>query len=222
MNTSEQTKDVVPALVALRVNLTMPVKDAKGAERGGRKIPYLSLQALLEHIGTPCREAMVVPLQEINGDLQSVGVTTYMVHVSGQWVAFGPAIFPAPSDPQQRGAVISYARRYSLLAALGLAAEDDDAQSATSSPASGGRDGVTDGNRATAVEVGEASAERAAPDGGGAPAPPPDLSRDKARSMMEFHPGKPHRMVPSPTVPDLLTCAQDSPAQYGCAYVEAA
>lgn len=41
---------------------------------------------------------------------------------------------PAGGTPQQTGSAITYARRYSALAALGLATEDDDGQSATVPP----------------------------------------------------------------------------------------
>jgi hypothetical protein len=55
---------------------------------------------------------------------------TELLHTPGQWIA---SEFPlvAPLDrPQILGSAITYARRYSICALLGLAAEDDDGQAA--------------------------------------------------------------------------------------------
>jgi len=41
---------------------------------------------------------------------------------------------PEGKTPQATGSAITYARRYALLAALGLATEDDDGQTAASTP----------------------------------------------------------------------------------------
>jgi hypothetical protein len=70
-------------------------------------------------------------LAEVCGRL---GVTTILVHTSGGRVATGPLPMPAPNDPQKVGSAITYARRYALMATLGLAAEDDDGQAAKPAP----------------------------------------------------------------------------------------
>jgi hypothetical protein len=57
-------------------------------------------------------------------------VSTTLVHSSGQFVTWPAVRLPAGGTPQQVGSAITYARRYSVLAALGLATEDDDGQSA--------------------------------------------------------------------------------------------
>jgi hypothetical protein len=115
-------------------------------------------------------------------------------------------VFPAPADPQKRGAVISYARRYSLLAALGLAAEDDDAASATGGTVEvhgeGGRSGTP------VVEDSQGGAGAAL--GGSSPVPSSD---DKAATQRAYHPNKPHQMITSPHAPGLQICARD-----GCSF----
>ena len=63
-----------------------------------------------------------------------IGVTTILVHTSGARFATGPLPMPAPADPQKVGSAITYARRYALMATLGLAAEDDDGQAAKPAP----------------------------------------------------------------------------------------
>ncbi len=65
----------------------------------------------------------------------TVDVWTTLGHKSGQSIDFGPMSFPAGNTPQTAGSAVTYARRYALLAAVGLATEDDDGQqAATSAP----------------------------------------------------------------------------------------
>ena len=55
------------------------------------------------------------------------------MHTSGQWIEGELAIKPTKMDAQGVGSVISYARRYSLMSILGIAAagEDDDGAKAS-------------------------------------------------------------------------------------------
>ena len=65
-------------------------------------------------------------------DLTPVVITTLM-HISGEWIEGELAIKPTKMDAQGVGSVISYARRYSLMSILGIAAagEDDDGAKAS-------------------------------------------------------------------------------------------
>jgi len=59
-------------------------------------------------------------------------VETIFVHESGEVMECGLLHVPAAKqDPQGYGSALTYARRYSLLAATGLAPEDDDGNSAS-------------------------------------------------------------------------------------------
>lgn len=55
-------------------------------------------------------------------------IVTMLVHESGEYMRGGGyAIEPVKgSDPQAKGSAVTYARRYSLMAMLGIAPEDDD------------------------------------------------------------------------------------------------
>ena len=64
-----------------------------------------------------------------------VCVETIIHHASGQSIACGPLFLPATKhDAQGFGSATTYARRYSLMAAFGVPAEDDDGQAAVQRP----------------------------------------------------------------------------------------
>jgi len=76
--------------------------------------------------------------------LQTVGttesgtpvVTTQLMHNSGEWIRDSLGIKPLKAGPQAVGSAISYARRYSLAAFVGLPQLDDDAERASRREAS--------------------------------------------------------------------------------------
>jgi len=61
-----------------------------------------------------------------------VKVETVFVHESGEMLETGVVHFPAVKhDPQGYASALTYARRYSLMAAAGIAPEDDDGNAAS-------------------------------------------------------------------------------------------
>jgi hypothetical protein len=64
-------------------------------------------------------------------------VETVILHSSGQWLSCGVIAVPVvKNDAQGYGSALTYARRYSLSAAFGVAPEDDDGNAAAAaSPA---------------------------------------------------------------------------------------
>lgn len=74
--------------------------------------------------------AMVQKTHEVNPD--GVTVETIFMHESGEQISSGMLYVPAPKkDPQGYGSALTYARRYSLMAACGIAPEDDDGHAAS-------------------------------------------------------------------------------------------
>ncbi len=64
-----------------------------------------------------------------------IGVITRIYHTSGHVETFGPLLLPAGGDARSAGSAITYARRYGLCAALGIAPDDDDDGAAAEQPA---------------------------------------------------------------------------------------
>src|SRR6056297_748205 len=73
-------------------------------------------------------------------DGSTVNVTTRLVHKSGQWTEGTITMDPKKNDPQGIGSCVTYARRYSLSAIVGMVTDEDDdgnhASGNTSPPAS--------------------------------------------------------------------------------------
>jgi len=59
---------------------------------------------------------------------------TMLIHESGEWLSGQMSVPLAKRDPQGLGSALTYARRYSLLALLNVASEDDDANAASTPP----------------------------------------------------------------------------------------
>ena len=67
----------------------------------------------------------------INGQ---AALVTLLLHESGEFIRSVYPLNPVKNDPQGLGAAITYARRFSLAALVGLVSEDDDDGQAASQP----------------------------------------------------------------------------------------
>jgi hypothetical protein len=107
-----------------------PVK--KDANNPAFRTKYATLQSVLETIEEPLWANGIILVQRFTSDQGGPILVTELIHAaSGQSISSAlPIVSKDPSDPQKLGGAITYARRYSLLALLGLAPEDDDGNSA--------------------------------------------------------------------------------------------
>jgi hypothetical protein len=95
------------------------------------KSKYADLSACLDAVDQPCLDSGIVLYQETSEDATGVTVETIFLHESGESLRCGKLHVPAAKqDPQGYGSALSYARRYSLMAACGIAPEDDDGNAA--------------------------------------------------------------------------------------------
>jgi hypothetical protein len=103
----------------------------KGAENPFFKSKYADLASVREaSMDVLNRNGLCIIQTMGNGD-GKIKVITTLLHSSGQFVRGELGMVPTKNDPQSVGSVISYFRRYSWQAIIGLSAEDDDANSAT-------------------------------------------------------------------------------------------
>jgi len=57
-------------------------------------------------------------------------LVTMLTHSSGQWFRSSYPVRPVQATPQGLGSALTYSRRYSLMAMVGIAPEDDDGEAA--------------------------------------------------------------------------------------------
>lgn len=96
------------------------------------KSRYADLGACLEAVDDALLDNGIALYQETFEDASGVTVETVFLHESGETIRGGKLHVPAAKqDPQGYGSALSYARRYSLMAACGIAAEDDDGNAAS-------------------------------------------------------------------------------------------
>lgn len=134
MNTSKNTINLTHALIAFHQSVENIKKDA---ENPYFKSSYATLSNILEVIDQPLTDNKLTFVQFPDG---SNGLTTRLMHSSGEWMESRYEMVPAKNDPQGQGSVITYMRRYALGAILGLNIETDDDGNAASVPASGKSD----------------------------------------------------------------------------------
>lgn len=96
------------------------------------KSKYADLGACLEAVNDALLENGIAVYQETSEDASGVTVETVLLHESGESIRCGKLHVPAAKqDPQGYGSALTYARRYSLITACGIAPEDDDGNAGT-------------------------------------------------------------------------------------------
>ena len=96
------------------------------------KSKYADLGACVEAVVGGLHANGIALLQTTRECADGVIVATNFVHESGEILTGGELRVPAQKqDPQGYGSALTYARRYSLMTACGLAPEDDDGNAAS-------------------------------------------------------------------------------------------
>lgn len=113
------------ALVEASKELTNPTK-ARTASLGQFSYTYADLASVLEHVRPVLAKHDLVVTQDTLVEDGRLCVYTWLRHASGESLRFGPLSGPMGQTWQHVGSAITYARRYALLSALCLAADDDD------------------------------------------------------------------------------------------------
>lgn len=125
METSETKSELFKAFANFKKKLKQPLKDANNPFFKSKYVP-------LENVVQVVDEAMIDTglsyIQEIE-DLEEgyLRVDTIVLHESGEYMVIkGSKVKPVKNDPQSAGSATTYARRYSLSTAFGIASDPDD------------------------------------------------------------------------------------------------
>lgn len=133
LRTSQECGEIYGALAVAAAHLGPVIKDKTAkvqSSKASYSYNYADLASALDACREPLAKAGVCVLQGWDMEGDRVRVTTRLGHSSGQWVECTAMGWPTRDDIQGVGSAITYLRRYSLLAMVGLAPDDDDGQAA--------------------------------------------------------------------------------------------
>ena len=132
MQRSDTIGELAKALAAANLEIVNPSLDAVNPHFKSR---YASLGAIINAVRLPLARHGISAVQTVSTDGGAVGVTTTLLHASGEWMAeTAMSALPDRATVQQLGSVITYLRRYALASITGIVGEDDDDGNATTSP----------------------------------------------------------------------------------------
>ena len=130
MQKSESIAGLAAALAKAQGQMKGAVKDSANPFF---KSKYADLASVVEAIRSAFAANGLSYVQSVEpSDKDEVRVKTTILHSSGEWIGCGVLALPvSKADAQGYGSALTYARRYSLSAAVGVAPEDDDGNAAT-------------------------------------------------------------------------------------------
>jgi hypothetical protein len=127
------------------------------------KSKYVGLDGCVEAVIDALNDNGIYLMQKNHPNDTGIAVETIFIHESGESISGGVLTVPADKqNPQGYGSALTYARRYSLMAACGIAPEDDDGQAA-SKPVIKKKETINDERLTAAIEKivkGEYSVEK--------------------------------------------------------------
>lgn len=158
MKTSEKIDQIIPALLKVKAKLQAVIKDSNNPFY---KSKYATLEAHLLEVEPLLAENGLLLLQPtVYNELTNMNlVESNIYHSSGQFVSSSLAITATGLDAQKTGASITYYRRFTLGALLGIINADDDGNTASSkvNPAQKVTTNVTNGSTAVGSSPGPVS-----------------------------------------------------------------
>jgi hypothetical protein len=166
MRTSDNIEALAKALSSAQGEITNPAKDQTNPHFRSR---YADLAGGLVTIRPTLAKHGLSVVQMTNLDGDMVTLHTRLLHSSGQWVE---STYPVcrTTDHQKMGSALTYSRRYTLFALVGVAADDDDDDGNTAAtgrgrvPVNGGGAVVQDKASPATGRVSSASIKRDRPD----------------------------------------------------------
>jgi hypothetical protein len=131
VNRSPEIAQLATALAAAQGEIEGASKDTLNPHFGKA---YADLASVWEACRAPLSKASLAVIQTPVAEGARVAVETLLVHKSGEWISNELVMIAAAANPQAVGSAITYARRYALMAIVGVAPAEDDGNSATGRP----------------------------------------------------------------------------------------
>ena len=99
-----------------------PIPREKTVNTGTYSYKYAPLDVILEKTRKPLGDNGLALVQMLEGD----GIRTELRHEGGGVIGASFPLHHVPENPQELGSMLTYLRRYAVVAILGIAPEDDD------------------------------------------------------------------------------------------------
>ena len=129
-------KQIAEALVKAQKGFSPALKQSNNPHFRSK---YADLATCVEAVIDALNNNGIALMQMTHECQDGVTVETVFIHASGELLSAGKLHVPAVKhDAQGYGSALTYARRYSLMAACGIAPEDDDGNAAAKTPPRGG------------------------------------------------------------------------------------
>jgi len=97
----------------------------QSADLGTYSYSYADLTAVLAGVKPILADFHLAVSQSVTGQTGGIQVETRITHRDGWTETYGPTFVPFTGDARAAGSAITYARRYGLVAALGISTDDD-------------------------------------------------------------------------------------------------
>lgn len=114
-------------LARAQIQMTGAAKDSKNPHF---KSSYASLASVVDAIRQPLGSQGIGWTQEVTCDAEVVSCATVLLHGTQEYRYGRITARAKDASPQAIGSTVTYLRRYSLMATLGIPAEDDDGEAA--------------------------------------------------------------------------------------------
>lgn len=130
MEKSEQINELAAALSKAQAKIESATKSAKNPFY---RSSYADLPACWDACRGPLTSNGLSVVQLMDTSENGIVLESVLLHSSGQWISCHYPVKPVKDDPQGLGSALTYSRRYSLMALVGLVAdnEDDDGNAAS-------------------------------------------------------------------------------------------
>lgn len=130
-NQSTEIKDLVAALAKAQGEMKPAIFNKVNPHYKNR---YADFASCMDACRIPLSNNGLSVMQYCETIDDKLMLVTMLAHISGQWIKSYYPLYPSKMDSQSIGSAITYGKRYSLSAMIGLVSDDDDDDGNASMP----------------------------------------------------------------------------------------